>query len=464
MNSLFKDIRTYFILILIGVISWVIYQLFQFPILSKKYIIILTVGIFTLSLILVFSQYVSKNKKIRLIGKIIIIIFTILLLPFNYFFSTTMTALTKTENLIETDNISVIVRKDSNYQYTQDLAGKIYAVLASDDSYVEKTIEKIERENKETITPKMYSGVLTLTDALYNSDVDCIIINESYRHMIEEDFPNFSEETKVIYSRQFISQLTTPENKNLTQEAFNVYVSGIDTYGKIATKSRSDVNMLITINPVKRKILLTSIPRDFYIPFNVLDGKKDKLTHSGLYGINETMMDVSNYFNIPIDYYIRVNFDSIIDIVDALGGIQVDNPRAFGNFNAGMIELNGEQALSFSRERYAFEQGDRERGRNQMRVITGIINKALSPAILNNYSELLDTLRNSFQTNLSDEQMISLVRMQLDDMHAWSIEQTSVDGTGESLFSPIYGSNLYMMVPNEQSVEKAKIKMEELYQ
>lgn len=464
MNKFFKDLRTYFMLILIGIILWISYQLFQFPVFSTKYLILFISICLIICIAFIFSQYITENKKIKVVGKIIIIILSLLLIPLNFLFSTTMSALLKTENLIETENVSVVVRKESSYQYTQDLTGKKYAILAINDQLVDKTIDKLERENIETITPKLYSGVLTLVDALYNNDVDCIIINESYRAMIEDDFPTFNDDTRIVYSRQYISEVKVAENKNLTKDTFSVYISGIDTYGTIATKSRSDVNMIVTINPVKKKILLTSIPRDYYIPFNVLDGQKDKLTHSGLYGVEETMKNVSNYFDLNIDFYVRVNFDSIIDIVNALDGIEVDNPRAFGEFQAGKITLNGEQALSFSRERYSFEQGDRERGRNQMRVITGIINKVISPSILSNYQNLLNTLHNSFQTNISEDKMINLIRMQLDDMANWNIEQISVDGYGENLYSPIYGSNLYMMVPNDESVKNAKEKIESLYE
>ena len=374
-----------------------------------------------------------------------------------------MNALAKTETHVETDSVSIIVKANSTYQYTQDLKGKVYSTLATDDKSVDKTIEKLQTENNENIQPKVYSGVLTLVNALYNNDVDCIIINESYRAMIEEDFPNFSSDTRVIYSKQYVTEINSPENSDITRNTFNVYVSGIDTYGSITTKSRSDVNMIMTVNPTTKTVLLTSIPRDYYIPFNVLGGQRDKLTHSGLYGVNETMQNVASYFGIDIDYFIRVNFDSLIDIVDSLGGIEVYNPQAFKNFEVGKITLNGEEALAFSRERYSFEDGDKERGRNQMRVITGIINKVLSPAIISNYSELMDKLHVSFQTNMADEQIISLVRMQLDDMSPWTIQQQSVNGNGQTLYSPIYGSDLYMMVPDDKSVENAKVKINELY-
>lgn len=463
MNKIFKDIRTYFMIILIIVILWLGYQLIKYPILSTKYIIIFMIVNIVIMLLFILSQYKAKNKKIRLTGKILIIIFCLLLIPLNYTFSKTMNALAKTETHVETDSVSIIVKANSTYQYTQDLKGKVYSTLATDDKSVDKTIEKLQTENNENIQPKVYSGVLTLVNALYNNDVDCIIINESYRAMIEEDFPNFSSDTRVIYSKQYVTEINSPENSDITRNTFNVYVSGIDAYGSITTKSRSDVNMIMTVNPTTKTVLLTSIPRDYYIPFNVLGGQRDKLTHSGLYGVNETMQNVASYFGIDIDYFIRVNFDSLIDIVDSLGGIEVYNPQAFKNFEVGKITLNGEEALAFSRERYSFEDGDKERGRNQMRVITGIINKVLSPAIISNYSELMDKLHVSFQTNMSDEQIISLVRMQLDDMSPWTIQQQSVNGNGQTLYSPIYGSNLYMMVPDDKSVENAKIKINELY-
>ena len=463
MNKIFKDIRTYFMIILIIVILWLGYQLIKYPILSTKYIIIFMIVNIVIMLLFILSQYKAKNKKIRLTGKILIIIFCLLLIPLNYTFSKTMNALAKTETHVETDSVSIIVKANSTYQYTQDLKGKVYSTLATDDKSVDKTIEKLQTENNENIQPKVYSGVLTLVNALYNNDVDCIIINESYRAMIEEDFPNFSSDTRVIYSKQYVTEINSPENSDITRNTFNVYVSGIDTYGSITTKSRSDVNMIMTVNPTTKTILLTSIPRDYYIPFNVLGGQRDKLTHSGLYGVNETMQNVASYFGIDIDYFIRVNFDSLIDIVDSLGGIEVYNPQAFKNFEVGKITLNGEEALAFSRERYSFEDGDKERGRNQMRVITGIINKVLSPAIISNYSELMDKLHVSFQTNMADEQIISLVRMQLDDMSPRTIQQQSVNGNGQTLYSPIYGSDLYMMVPDDKSVENAKVKINELY-
>lgn len=463
MSKIFKDVRTYFMVLLFLDIAWLLYQVLRYPILPMKYMILFMIILIAIIVLLVLSQYLAKSKKTKIIGKVFIILLCLILIPVNYTYSKTMNALNKMVATEEKDVVSVIVKKNRSYEYIEDLKGKTFSTLATNDTNVDKTLKKIEKSYGETINPKNYYGVITLVNALYYNEVDCIVINESYRSVIEEEYENFSEETKVIYFENYTTYLKDPKNKDITKESFSVYISGIDTYGAISTKSRSDVNMIVTVNPTKKRILLTSIPRDYYIPFNVLNGEKDKLTHSGLYGVNETKDNVAKYFGIDIDYFVRVNFDSVIDIVNALGGIDVHNPRAFGNFNEGLIHLNGEQALSFSRERHAFAEGDKERGRNQMRVITGIIDKAMSPAIITGYMDLLNSLHSSFQTDLSDEQMISFVRMQIDDMSTWDIQSISVDGTGNSLYSPIYGSNLYMMVPDDNSVEVAKNRIKELY-
>ena len=162
-----------------------------------------------------------------------------------------------------------------------------------------------------------------MVNALYDKQIDAMIINESYRSTIEESYETFTDDTRVIYSKTYQTKVDDTTDKDVTQDTFSVFISGIDTYGSISTKSRSDVNMIVTVNPQTKNILLTSIPRDYYVPFEVLNGSRDKLTHSGLYGVNETKNNVANYFGIDIDYYVRVNFTSVVDIVDAIGGIML---------------------------------------------------------------------------------------------------------------------------------------------
>lgn len=464
MKNIFKDIRTYFMLLLGISVIWFIYQMIRYPVLPMKYLVIAFIIILLLVILLVLSQYKTKKNILKIIGKVGIVLLSIILLLVNYTYSRTVNLFSDIVMSEDTDVVSVIVKKESSYQYIEDLKGKTFAQLDTSDDFVNQTIEQIEKENDETLNLKEYNGVNALVNALYDKQIDAMIINESYRSTIEESYETFTDDTRVIYSKTYQTKVDDTVNKDVTQDTFSVFISGIDTYGSISTKSRSDVNMIVTVNPQTKNILLTSIPRDYYIPFEVLNGSRDKLTHSGLYGVNETKNNVANYFGIDIDYYVRVNFTSVVDIVDAIGGINVDNPRAFNDFEAGNIHLNGEQALAFSRERYAFKEGDRERGRNQMRVITGIIQKVMSPSIITNYMSLLDSLHSSFQTNLTDEQIISLIRMQINDMSSWNIESISVDGTGDYLYSPIYGSELYMMLPDDTTVTTAKEKINALYQ
>lgn len=463
-KNIFKDLRTYFMLLLGISVIWFIYQMIRYPVLPMKYLVIAFIIILLLVILLVLSQYKTKKNILKIIGKVGIVLLSIILLLVNYTYSRTVNLFSDIVMSEDTDVVSVIVKKESSYQYIEDLKGKTFAQLDTSDDFVNQTIEQIEKENDETLNLKEYNGVNALVDALYDKQIDAMIINESYRSTIEESYETFTDDTRVIYSKTYQTKVDDTVNKDVTQDTFSVFISGIDTYGSISTKSRSDVNMIVTVNPQTKNILLTSIPRDYYIPFEVLNGSRDKLTHSGLYGVNETKNNVANYFGIDIDYYVRVNFTSVVDIVDAIGGINVDNPRAFNDFEAGNIHLNGEQALAFSRERYAFKEGDRERGRNQMRVITGIIQKVMSPSIITNYMSLLDSLHSSFQTNLTDEQIISLIRMQINDMSSWNIESISVDGTGDYLYSPIYGSELYMMLPDDTTVTTAKEKINALYQ
>ncbi|WP_296876042.1 LCP family protein [Thomasclavelia sp.] len=462
-KKIFKDARTYFMILLAIPTIWLIYQVVRYRILPTKYIVIALVLLALLWVAMVLMQYKSKKKPVRIVGKVLIVLLCAVLFVGNYTYMQTVGTLGNVSTTQDTDVVSVVVLKDSSYQYVEDLKGKVFSTLATEDEYVDKMVSTIKATNGETPDVKRYPGVLTWVNALYSGEVSCLIMNESYRAIIEEDYENFSDETRVIYTKNYVTEVNTTTNTDLTKNTFSVYISGIDTYGTISTKSRSDVNMIVTVNPTTKQILLTSIPRDYYVPFNVLGGKRDKLTHSGLYGVEETKTNVENYFGVDIDYYVRVNFTSLIDIVDAIGGINVDNPRAFGQFAQGNIHLNGTQALTFSRERHAFAEGDKERGRNQMRVITGIINKVISPSIITNYMSLLNSLHSTFQTNLTDDQMISLLRMQISDMSSWNIESISVDGNGASLYSPIYGSNLYMMVPIDSTVETAKQKINQLY-
>ena len=280
--------------------------------------------------------------------------------------------------------------------------------------------------------------------------------------MFEENHPSFDKETRVIKSYTYKTESKDlSKNVDVSSESFNVYITGIDTYGTLATVSRSDVNMIVSINPTNHQILITGIPRDYFIPQTCQGGQADKLTHTGMFGVECTLESVENYMDIDINYYARVNFSSLVDIVDALGGITVDSPYAFqplhGNtyVNQGLNNFNGEQALGFVRERYSLPNGDRDRNKNQMLVVEAMIKKAISPSIITNYGSIMNAVSGSFQTNMAQNEITDFIKKQLNEMSGWDIKQIQLNGSGSEQFSPANGFVSYVMIPNDVIVQNA---------
>lgn len=460
-----KDLRTYFFgaLVLLSVILLI--QLFMVQVVPMKFLIPLILVLALCIGLLWFLQYGKKVSKLnKILGKVLIVIISALLVVGNlYLFKATSTLDKITGEGIETNAISVIVLKDSKATELDDLKNEMFGYNNEADK--ENTIATVEDINKKldsSVKTTTYIDYNSLAKSLYDKESGAIIMNEAYRGLLEEKYPNFDSETKVIYQHEIeVKVENIGKAVNVTTESFNIMISGIDTYGPVNTRSRSDVNMIATVNPTTKTIVLTSIPRDFYLPQVCQGGQKDKLTHTGIFGVDCTIKTVEQEFGIDINYYARVNFTSLINIVDALGGITVNSPFSFtassGDvFTAGDVYLDGARALAFSRERYSFADGDRERGRNQMRVLTGIISKATSPAIITNYNSVMNAVGGSFQTNMESSDITALIKMQLNNMSGWNIVQQSVTGEGSSLYSPANGFNSYMMVPDESSVTTAK--------
>jgi LCP family protein required for cell wall assembly len=256
-------------------------------------------------------------------------------------------------------------------------------------------------------------------------------------------------------------------NSKLTKYVFTVYISGIDTYGSISTTSRSDVNIIATVNTNTKQILLTSTPRDCYVLLPVEDGQMDKLTHAGIYGVDVSIGALENFYDISIDYYIRINFTTLIDMVDALGGITVDSEFAFNtkeySFSKGENQLSGKEALDFARERYSFANGDKQRGENQMQVIKAMINKAMFPAVIKNAGYIIETISKNIETNMDISEITSLINMQLNDGAYWNIMMNSVKGRGDSRITYSGGKQkLYVMIPDQDSVYEAKAMMKQV--
>lgn len=351
------------------------------------------------------------------------------------------------------------VSKDSNYNKLTD----VNKIGYNENSEINET-KQFFRSIDQTITTTSTNNFENLVNLLNNQEVQAIVICESKRFLIETYFPRFSTDTRIIYQYKLSKNIKLEDNKkDITKDSFNVLISGLDTYGDINTISRSDVNLLATINPIKHEILITNTPRDYWVSLGTIN-QMDKLTHAGVYGIGETVATIEKIYDIEINYYARVNYNSLIDVVDAIGGVEINNPYEFGipntsyYFPKGIINLNGQQALSFVRERYSLPNGDEDRGKNQQRVLTAIIQKLLSEQFLTNYLPILKSLSNSFITNMPEDELSRFVKAQIDNLTPWTIKTIAVSGKGamttESYSMP--GQNISIIIPDETTIQAAK--------
>ena len=277
---------------------------------------------------------------------------------------------------------------------------------------------------------------------------DASKIKELYTVQVPDNFGQESETEQTVIPVE------------IDKKIFTVYISGIDCYGKVTRKSRSDVNIIATVNVETGQILLVSTPRDYYVPLSISNGIKDKLTHAGIYGINCSRETLEMLYDIDIDYYFRLNFDGFQNIINELGGITVYSNYAFKVQEAtsvkGWNEVNGRKALLFARERKSVPGGDRQRGKQQMEVIRAVIDKATSPAMITNYSNVMKSISGCFQTDMAYDNITDLIQNQFSKGIKWNIVSYSVDGTGTHAKTYSLSSKAYVMVPKTETVEKAK--------
>jgi len=309
-----------------------------------------------------------------------------------------------------------------------------------------------------------YSELVDASMAISEGSLDALIVPSAYMELIRENRRAFYDEVKVIFTFRIESEDAGTINIDV-DKPFVVYVSGIDTHGGIEVVSRSDVNMLMVFNPNEHKILLVNTPRDYYVQLHGTSGTKDKLTHAGIYGIDMSEATLEDLYGVEIGYHVKVNFDSLIKLIDVIGDIDVYSDYDFKSeggfsFHRGMNRLGSEQALAFARERHAFADGDKQRGKNQQRVMEGIFNKLHSPVMVARYQSILSALGGSFQTNASKDDINMIVKQQIGSMGQWKMESMSVTGTGASLPTYSMGSQLlYVMIPDEGSVKSAENKI-----
>lgn len=403
----------------------------------------------------------SRCKKVGLlISGILIVVFS-----FLTFYLNKTTYVFENLNLdYKTYNYSVVVLKDSEYKKIKDLKNRRIGYYDEESEETTKSLSKL----KSKVSSKVVAmdDIHHLRDDLISGSIDAILIEKSYLDILNENvldgdttFKDMIKEIEKIVINIKLEDVSI--DLNVTKEPFNIYISGIDTYGEISSVSRSDVNMVVSINPSTNQVLLTSIPRDYYVKLYNKSGYKDKVTHAGLYGVETSIKTVEDLLDIKINYYAKVNFSSVIDIVNAIGGVSVYSEYEFTSidnihYEKGYNNLNGEQALSFARERKAFALGDRQRVKNQQALFSAIIDKCLSPNIIKSYSKLLDSVQNTFVTNMKMSRITSLVKMQLTNNYSWNIVSNSLNGIDDNNYTySAPNTKVYVMSPVDESLEYA---------
>lgn len=449
-----------YILSLLSMIIMII-MLKQLNILPNKYLIVLIISFSIIYLVLGLITFKVKNK----IGTIILIVIEFLLgiflIIFSSYISKTNDFINKIDEPKEEAMYYVVVLKESNLKNIKDLKNKTIGSYSLNDDNYSNALNKLK--NKINIKEKEYSDLSMFADDLLSKESDAILISDFNKEMLDEEINDFNNKTKILYTIKIeIKNEVKENNVKINQETFNVLISGIDTRGAINKVSRSDVNIVVTINPQTNEILLTSIPRDYYVQLHNTKGSKDKLTHAGIYGINMSLKTIEDLLNTKIDYYLRVNFDTLINLVDTIDGIDVYSDSSFKAYNGdtfveGINHLNGKKALAYSRERKQFKEGDRKRGEHQEQVITAIIEKVTSSKVLlTNYKAILENLSNSFQTSIPADTIKYFVKEQLNEMAPWTIKSISLDGVGSKNYTySMPGRLLYVMLPDQNTVNEA---------
>lgn len=453
-----------------------------------------------------FAIALQFHRKTRLISSILLIIFTVVFVTGNYYLlrsSNTLEKMTASET--STDVIALYVLKTDSASELADISGsKIGILKALDRKNTDAALAAASKKTGEKLTTQEYENSDQLVNALVGKKVQAILLNSAYLALVNEaeDGSSAADEVKSVWTYEIERKLeiqaqntgskeedTTEKTetksdstkndaeakedsteskkteKSITDSSFVLYVSGNDSEGELKANGRSDVNMLIAVNPQTGKILLVNTPRDYYVTLAGI-GELDKLTHAGIYGVDESMRTLSGLYGIPIQYYVKLNFTGFEEIIDALGGVTVESDVDFTVANwhyvVGENNLSGIEALAFARERYSFATGDRQRGKNQQAVIRGVVKKVCSPAILTNYLDLLHAAEGTVETNMAMNDITALVKYQLDKGINWDIESISADGTGDQKHCYSAGGSGYVMIPDQASVDAVKAKLNEI--
>ena len=430
--------------------------------LPMRYLAMIALILFFLWCITLNSQ-VARRKR-GTIGKVFSLFVVCFLSIGTYYIAKTNDVIGMiTGGSFRVDNMVVAVLADDPAEGIEDAADYTFGIqLERGAENMQAAISDIQDELGSDIDTVEYDSIQEQAQALHDGEVDAIIYNEAYTDVLEEGFEGYSDSVKIIYTHEIRVEMNFGGNASddsLTKEPFTVYISGIDVYGDVSQTSRSDVNIIAVVNPNTHQILLVTTPRDYYVEIpGVSEGQEDKLTHAGIYGIDASMATLGALYETDINYYVRLNFTSLIDIVDILGGVDVYSDMAFStgwesgyemDVQEGWNHFNGEQALAFSRERKNLPDGDNQRGIHQQAVITAMLKKVLSPTMLLKANSILNQVSQDVETNVSQAQLNSLIKYQLGSNAKWSIRSVAATGTASREYCYSSGdTSLYVTIPD----------------
>jgi eps7A len=440
-----------------------LFTMFNYNFLSFRFLnIIITIG---LLVVLAISIFLQKSKKSPLVTTVVLVIFSLVSLVGIFGFKQMIditNRMNQTAAFSEVE-MSIVVPKESDIKDVSQLTS-VQAPTKVDKNNIETLMSALKKDKKVDVKVDDVASYQEAYDNLKSGKSKAMVLSGSYASLLESVDSNYASNLKTIYTYK-IKKKNSNSAKQVDSKVFNIYISGIDTYGSISTVSRSDVNIIMTVNMNTHKILLTTTPRDAYvkIPGSGAD-QYDRLTHAGIYGVETSEQTLENLYGIKIDYYARINFTSFLKLIDQLGGVTVHNDQAFTSlhgkfdFPVGDIQMNSEQALGFVRERYSLDGGDNDRGKNQEKVISAIVNKLASLKSVSNFTSIVNNLQDSVQTNMSLDTINALANTQLDSGSKFTVTSQAVTGTGSTGQLTSYAmpnSSLYMMKLDDSSVASA---------
>lgn len=477
-NKVLRGIGIVLSILLVVASFYLLYQLIKINVLPTKLLFLITI-IFVL-LDAIFTLLLCYYTRAA-VSKIICVVITLVLIfgscMGGYYISKTGSLLTNITNVTKhaKNTVSVVVKQSSDIKNKSQLNGLSVGTLRTIGTQgSSKALKELSKDGI-LMNQSEYDSLSAMLEAFYKGEVDSIIINESSRSQIldMESYADFDNNTRVVYQTSYKVENTDKANAvtDITSKPFNVLISGSDTRGGFDENGRSDVIMVATINPKTSTILLTSVPRDFYVTTacdaadGCMQGALDKITHTGIHGTNTTKRTVEQLLGIEINYTFKVGFDTVTDLVDALGGVDVYVEPGYAVTNQyfsvheGVNHLNGHDALEYARERYAYTEGDRQRTKNQQQVLMGIVNEATKPSVITKYASIMDAMANTFSTTMSNEEISDLIKYQINNNPKWKMEQYMVDGTGDTLMCAELGDAASVMVPDQSTVKMAMDKI-----